>query len=566
MSLSTGAATADEELSLKRRLEDAEQGLEKSKKQIKLLKKELVSAEKERKEILNTVSSLYAQVQYWNTWLGKRFSGQQSDSHNVDKTIDTRNCNQNGMKNEDLNAVTQEQKQNSDRKKRMETNSSSTDFDLKEVTMGKPQKDTTSETLKSKEQENSAPSVADMLKETAQSALANTGMSYDERSGLYYDWKSHMYYDPTSHLYYDNDNGIYYYYDAEKRTYVFHSQIKVQEKQSLNLEDSDDGGEKSEGEISSSEDEQEVGQAPCIRAIIKTSTSLKSGSLYLITCNGATVGQDESKHLLHIPDVEASKDHAQICYRQTENQYYLRDEGSVNGTFLNDKRVSEPKVQSEWVQIKHKDYLRVGTTTICLHLHCGQETCEECEPGQVQALLSAAAEEKAEFSYAQPSREALRKKQLKGLKHKYMLGGDGLREAMEATSSGKYKDRADKRRKTIGSSHPDIAKRLVAPAKAASVNEMIPQENKGHKMMKSMGWKAGEGLGKEKSGITEPINVIVREQNKGLGKGVSKSLDEAGGKSSNYKWKKAKERYNDILDQEKKEAKNNEEMFVDDFF
>ncbi len=399
-----------------------------------------------------------------------------------------------------------------------------------------------------------------MLKETAQSAFANTGMSYDERTGIYYDWNSHMYYDPTSRLYYDNDNGIYYYYDAEKQNYVFHSQIKVPETDPSSPESNN---ERSEGEISSSDECDETQKVPCIRAIVKSSTSLKAGSLYLVTCNGATVGRDV-KHLLHVTEVEASKDHAEIKYQQNDHQYYIRDVGSINGTFLNDQRLSDSKVESEWMKIKHKDYLKIGMTIFCLHVHYGQETCDECEPGQVQALLSATLEqEKGDLNLSGLSREALRRKELKGLKKKYMVSGDGLREAMEPVSSGKYKDRADKRRKTIGSSNPVSDRPSVASK--ASVTEKISQENKGHKMMQKMGWNVGEGLGKEKTGIREPINVIVREKNKGLGTGVSKSVDEVGRKSSNYKWKKAKQRYDDIVHQEKTGEDGNEEMSIDQF-
>ncbi len=43
---------------------------------------------------------------------------------------------------------------------------------------------------------------------------------------------------------------------------------------------------------------------------------------------------------------EVSKHHAKILWERVywENTFWLMDEGSVNGTFLNDKRISESKV------------------------------------------------------------------------------------------------------------------------------------------------------------------------------------------------------------------------------
>ncbi|RHY80906.1 hypothetical protein DYB37_013774 [Aphanomyces astaci] len=46
----------------------------------------------------------------------------------------------------------------------------------------------------------------------------------------------------------------------------------------------------------------------------------------------------------------------------------------------------------------------------------------------------------------------------------------------------------------------------------------IPASNKGYKMLAGMGWKAGEGLGVDKQGRTEPVPTCYKRDRAGLGK------------------------------------------------
>ena len=45
----------------------------------------------------------------------------------------------------------------------------------------------------------------------------------------------------------------------------------------------------------------------------------------------------------------------------------------------------QSKQKSEQYVITHGDELTLGTTTLHLHIHPGTQTCDSCEPGQVQA-------------------------------------------------------------------------------------------------------------------------------------------------------------------------------------
>ena len=532
------------ESDLKRRLGLVETELEKSRNEVKKLKKELDKAAHERNEILSTVSTLHVQVQYWNSWLGN-FSQRVSD-RNI-KCISTEESTKPDP-SKSSGAFTAKENLIEVAKACKGNRNCDSGSIVPKIAMGNSVDDSTNGA--GKDDTGEPCSVADMLKETAETAFADSGMAYDESSGLYYDWNSHMYYDPTTHLFYDNDNGIYYYYDHAKKSYVFYSQV--------NVKPADEGTEispvsaegKSEGEISSSEDETESEMVSCIRAIVTAADAVKVGTLYLVTCNGTTIGRDK-KYTFYVPDKDVSKVHAVIKYEEKEGKYFIKDDRSVNGTFLNDRRLSESKTESKWFPIKHKDFLKIGSTVFVLHVHRGQETCYDCEPGQVQALLTAVDSENLQARYGSLSKEEIRKKQLRGLKEKYMVSGDGLKQALKPIISGKYKDRANKRRKNIGSE--PIKDNLQPQMKEkSSIVKSISTENKGHQMMQKMGWKVGEGLGKESSGIREPINVLVREKNKGLGSGSLHSIEDSPNqKNVNQKWKKAKERYDNIIQDEK---------------
>lgn len=48
---------------------------------------------------------------------------------------------------------------------------------------------------------------------------------------------------------------------------------------------------------------------------------------------------------------------------------------------------------------------------------------------------------------------------------------------------------------------------MKTPVEVAGVDKPLGEGNVGHQMLKSLGWKEGEGLGKDKGGITEPVRA-----------------------------------------------------------
>lgn len=82
----------------------------------------------------------------------------------------------------------------------------------------------------------------------------------------------------------------------------------------------------------------------------------------------------------------------------------------------------------------------------------------------------------------------------------------------------------------------------------ASVDESIPVTNKGFKMLSKLGWKKGQGLGKNSdNAIVEPIKVHGNSGTTGLG---NTSLQAAGALKLDRKnelktliWRKTQQRY-----------------------
>ncbi|XP_075788427.1 angiogenic factor with G patch and FHA domains 1 isoform X2 [Pelodiscus sinensis] len=316
--------------------------------------------------------------------------------------------------------------------------------------------------------------------------------------------------------------------DSECEDYT--SEDEVTSEESINSEDSEN------------EDEERI-WPPCIRVIVIRSPVLQTGSLYIITAvKAATIGREKDmEHTLQIPEVGVSKFHAEVYFDHELQNYVLVDQGSQNGTIVNGNQILQPKTKCDPYVLEHGDEVKIGETVLSFHIHPGSDTCDGCEPGQVRAhlRLDKKKESSACPALSKEERELVRRKELKKIRVKYGLQNTAY-EDDKAVKNPNYKDRAGKRRETIGSE--GTFQRDDAPA---SVHVEISDCNKGHKMLEKMGWKKGEGLGKDGGGMKNPIQLHIHKTHAGLGTSRPASVDDVQViKSKNKKnWDKARERF-----------------------
>ncbi|XP_076289060.1 angiogenic factor with G patch and FHA domains 1 isoform X2 [Lasioglossum baleicum] len=399
-------------------------------------------------------------------------------------------------------------------------------------------------------------SIADEIKEAAESALLQTGFVYEETSGLYYDYNSGYYYDAKQGLYYDGNTGTYYYYNEANGTYQFHSQAQVstsdatsqvqskkEQKARKANKVSDDIHELING-LSNISIEKYRRQAldlakiypPCMRIIVKETNlpKLKVGSLFVVAYTGGSIGR-EGDHSVVIPDINVSKHHARLMYDESKKVYQIIDSGSRNGTLLNGKRLSVAKQESDFHEVTHGSIIQVGSTKLLCHIHNGNETCGHCEPGLVQQC-SSAEENKT-------SKKTLHKQELRRLKHKFGVEKDNVATASQLASG--YQDRAQSRRQCIGS----LDHR--AKTQQSSMDTSIAKDNRGFKLLLKMGWTEGQSLGKEGDGRTEPVPITNNPSKTGFG-ATSEfpkiELDSTTEKKQAL-WRKTQRRYKEITEQ-----------------
>lgn len=278
---------------------------------------------------------------------------------------------------------------------------------------------------------------------------------------------------------------------------------------------------------------------PCIRLIVTESTCLDVGKLFIVTCTGASIGQ-RKKDLIQINDIGKAGLLAKISFDDKKQCYTVKGYCKHTAPCVNEKKVFQGHKP---VTLSHEDWLTVGETKLSVHIHVGYDTCDDCEPGLVQAKYAAEKESKPSDCMSTSHEESKRlkhRKELMGIKKKYGLKDSAYVDNPDALKNPNYTDKALNRRKTVGSDNPYIK----TTTEQTSVHQEISTENKGRKMLEKLGWSSGESLGKNSSGIVEPISAFVRmDPSAGLGS-CGATTTPLSRKEKN--WLNTKRRFNNI--------------------
>ncbi|CAI4224418.1 unnamed protein product [Auanema sp. JU1783] len=253
---------------------------------------------------------------------------------------------------------------------------------------------------------------------------------------------------------------------------------------------------------------------PCLRIIDETN------KLFVITMTGGIAGSSEQLEI-ELNDFNLPPKVLEFSYVQESSCYIVKKISDKASVTLNDFYLELEDDR----EIVHGDFLRVGKSRLYIHVHYGNNTCNGCEPGLLK-------------SREQPvsrvvSGETARRRNLKMLKAAFgVIGGSD-------SHVNRGFDRAAKRRKEVGSeidikrasrpNGPADPNNIYANCSARPVPGSVPlpkqgasassvsSENKGFKLLKGMGWKEGEGLGKSSAGRVEPIINNLKANRAGLG-------------------------------------------------
>uniref|UniRef100_A0A8R1HKX2 G-patch domain-containing protein n=1 Tax=Caenorhabditis japonica TaxID=281687 RepID=A0A8R1HKX2_CAEJA len=166
-----------------------------------------------------------------------------------------------------------------------------------------------------------------------------------------------------------------------------------------------------------------------------------------------------------------------------------------------------------------------------VHVHMGSNTCSGCEPG----LYQEPEKEETILPAKHIRGEVARRKQLKQMMKSYGIRPDeGLNEPIRKKATGpshqnitrteRPSDDGDMYGSCAAKPLPDAQRKFDLPPTAVALNQPstflakpLDSGNVGFKLLKSMGWSEGQGLGKEKQGHVEPVATELKNNRHGLG-------------------------------------------------
>ncbi|XP_033115490.1 RNA-binding protein 5-like isoform X2 [Anneissia japonica] len=345
---------------------------------------------------------------------------------------------------------------------------------------------------------------------------------YDETSGFYYDSSSGLYYDANSQYFYNATTQQYMYWDSEKQAYILvpTETSKPEEKQSE---------QKIPEEKEKEKDKRKTDKTAQARKIAKdmerwaksmnnakTAPSASKKSISFSIDNGAGAA-DAGFAMLQKKgnplETKAAVAEA-ISKNAVQNNVLVAYGGGSDSESEEETQAPRESIDMEKLVESLTDWNKL----ICL-------LCKR----QFQSK---------DILIKHQNISDLHKQNLEAKKNSLMTTNEREDYAQREL---KYRDRAKERRDKFGSIPPPEPRRgKGAPSTSMPVPYEEPtaggikSDNIGNRLLQKMGWNEGTGLGKQKQGIKDPIQVSRRALGSGLGSQGSRYQRDVTG-SDDYK-------------------------------
>ncbi|CAB3405729.1 unnamed protein product [Caenorhabditis bovis] len=289
--------------------------------------------------------------------------------------------------------------------------------------------------------------------------------------------------------------------------------------------------------------EERFSEAPLIRIIDH------QHKLSIVTLSGGYIGSDPDCEVLLYNRLLPERC-AEISYNSEIRCFNLAkiDDGCVIQCNSIVVKTDSP------VDICHGDVVIISGERLDFHVHFGSNTCPGCEPG---LIMSKETDEEITGQAKYISGELARRKNLKKMMRSYGITPDEklngpIRKADKKPISGLSYINIERSNDPYGScaAKPvpesqrkfDIPSSSAKSSEAANIEKPLDRGNIGFKLLKSMGWSEGKGLGKDELGKVEPVATAIKNNRQGLGAPTEK-------KPKSYKesiLEKTRERFNQV--------------------
>jgi len=349
-------------------------------------------------------------------------------------------------------------------------------------------------------------------------ANLSESFKFDKKSGQYFDKQSGFYYDPASCLYYHGTTGVHYRWDAVSNQY-----LQVDERgvaistdavpqsnatPSQAAKDGSKGGETS-GKLKQASD----GEAK--KSTKKDGKKRKKKGLGSIAFSFKKGPAKQKPVTAKVqPEQPPEKDVAEMAAAAA------RAAAAASAALAALKPAPAPSAATNsappWANLSGAAPGTLKPPVESLpddlqaqrgHFQLGKKICALCKrkfPSMDKL-----------FQHARKS--ALHKKNLELVEIKRVADAERVARSKPPPrrTERPREDRRRNKKRQEASSGSSAFEDMVS--KAASVKKPIDDSNKGSKMLKAMGWKKGQGLGKDSSGITAPVNAEIHVRGAGLG-------------------------------------------------